>query len=114
MATPQTVQIVDSKINNRAIGLRLKSWRKKRRLSLAQLALAADINWRRLARLERGDRSLSLVEAGNLARQLHCRIEDLLYPNPNGNIEEIHASDDQHNIGGALADWIGSHCDRAG
>jgi hypothetical protein len=73
------MRILDSTISRQRIGRKIKNRRRERQLSIGQLAIASGIPYRRLMRLELGERSLTLIEAGNLARQLECRIEELLH-----------------------------------
>ncbi len=70
--------IRDGVVTRRQIGERLKGLRVAAGLSQPQLAIAAAIQLRRFQRLEMGERTITLIEATNLSRQLNCEINQLI------------------------------------
>ncbi len=71
------VCIRDGAVTRRQIGERLRELRIAAGLSQPQLAISADIQLRRFQRLEAGERTITLIEATNLSRQLKCEIHQL-------------------------------------
>lgn len=70
--------IRDGEKTRKLIGGRIKRLRMAAGLSQSQLAIAASIQCRRFQRLESGERTITLIEAQNLSRQLNCGIEQFL------------------------------------
>lgn len=63
------------------IGPRLKSWRQKRNLTLAELSVATDISASTISRLESGKRAPNLELVVPIARALRLELDDII-PRP--------------------------------
>jgi transcriptional regulator with XRE-family HTH domain len=76
------------KILDKPLPNRVRAWRKRRGLTLQELAPRANLSVGHLGNLERGDRELTLPVLEKLAKELDCLVADLLNPEHGGLAED--------------------------